>query len=68
MTKNEIVHDWLNRSSNRMGLYTIGYEKEVYEFIIATCECHPFGIGDVVYNVNGYYQKIILVNAIKINH
>jgi len=65
MTKDEIVHDWLNSLSNRMGLYTIGYEKEVYEFIIATCEIHSFGNGDgvdVIYNVNGNYQKIILIN------
>lgn len=55
----DIVSAWLQVPKNRNEIITIAYDKPIFDFIVATCECHHLEGYPNVYNVNGIYQKII---------
>lgn len=58
MTDTQIVIDWMNRPINYQRLMTLSFSKEVYDFIIRTCDKISTHDGDV-YKVNNSWIKVI---------
>ena len=59
MTAREIISDYFSVPQNVNKLITLAYDKPIFDYIVATCECHSMEGYPNVYNVNGRYQKII---------
>lgn len=59
MTSQEIISEYFSVPQNINKLITIAYDEQIFNFIVATCECHSMVGYPNIYNVNGSYQKII---------